>query len=90
MENQELFTINFLVSKKSYFYILVFLNTYQGLTKSDYKMSRIFNMTQNSMNTPYAKRVAEKFREAQNYLKTNGFSRSTKHLLEDIENSVEK
>ena len=46
-------------------------------------------MTQNSMNTPYAKRVAEKFREAQNYLKTNGFSRSTKHLLEDIENSVE-
>ena len=47
-------------------------------------------MTQTSMNTPYAKRVAEKFREAQNYLKTNGFSRSTKHLLEDIENSVEK
>ena len=41
------------------------------------------------MNTPYAKRVAEKFKEAQNYLKTNGFSRSTKHLLEDIENSVE-
>ena len=90
MENQELFTINFLVSKKSYFYILVFLNTYQGLPKLDYKMSRTFNMTQNSMNTPYAKRVAEKFREAQNYLKTNGFSRSTKHLLEDIENSVEK
>ena len=56
----------------------------------DYSMSRIFRMTQNSMNTPYAKRVAEKFREAQNYLKTNGFSRSTKHLLEDIENSVEK
>ena len=24
------------------------------------------------MNTPYAKRVAEKFKEAQNYLKTNG------------------
>ena len=42
------------------------------------------------MNTPYAKRVAEKFREAQNYLKTNGFGRSTKHLLEDIENTVEK
>ncbi len=53
-------------------------------------MTRIFYMTQNSMNTPYAKRVAEKFREAQNYLKTNGFSRSTKHLLEDIENAVEK
>ena len=47
-------------------------------------------MTQNSMNTPYAKRVAEKFIEAQNYLKTNGFSRSTKHLLEDIENSAER
>ena len=90
LENQELFTINFLVSKKSYFYILVFLNTYQGVPESDYNLSRIFNMTQNSMNTPYAKRVAEKFREAQNYLKTNGFSRSTKHLLEDIENSVEK
>jgi len=32
LENQELFTINLLVSKKSYFYILVFLNTYQGVT----------------------------------------------------------
>ena len=47
-------------------------------------------MTQNSMNTPYAKRIAEKFREAQNFLKTNGFSRSTKHLLEDIEHTYEK
>ena len=47
-------------------------------------------MTKNSMSTPYAKRVAEKFKEAQNYLKTNGFSSSTKHLLEDIENTVEK
>ena len=47
-------------------------------------------MPQTSMNTPYAKRISEKFRQAQNYLKTNGFSRSTKHLLEDIENSVEK
>ena len=47
-------------------------------------------MTQTSMNTPYAKRVAEKFREAQFCLKTNGFSRATKDLLEDIENSVEK
>ena len=47
-------------------------------------------MTQTFMNTPYARRVAEKFKEAQNYLKTNGFSRSTKHLLEDIENSVER
>ena len=37
-----------------------------------------------------SKRVAEKFREAKNYLKSNGFSRSTKHLLEDIENTVEK
>ena len=47
-------------------------------------------MTQTSMNTPYARRVAEKFKEAQNYLKTNGFTRSTKHLLEDIENTVER
>ena len=47
-------------------------------------------MTQTSMNTPYAKRVAEKFKETQNYLKTNGFTRSTKHLLEDIENTVER
>ena len=53
-------------------------------------MSGIFNMTQDSMNTPYAKRVAEKFKEAQNYLKSNGFSRSTKHLLEDIESTIEK
>ena len=68
-----------------YFSILI-----KGIFKSDYRFSRILNMSQNSMNTPYAKRVAEKFREAQNYLKTNGFSRSTKHLLEDIENSVEK
>ena len=47
-------------------------------------------MNKNSMNTPYAKRVAEKFKEAQNYLKTNGFSRSTNHLLEDIENTFER
>ena len=47
-------------------------------------------MTQTSMNTPYAKRIAEKLREAQNYLKTNGFSRSTKHLLEDIEETIDK
>ena len=62
----------------------------QGTKKSDYIDIRIFDMTQTSMNTPYAKRVAEKFKEAQNYLKTNGFSRSTKHLLEDIENTVER
>ena len=47
-------------------------------------------MTHNLMHTPYAKRVAEKFKEAQNYLKANGFSRSTKHLLEDIKNTIEK
>ena len=47
-------------------------------------------MIENSINTTYAKRVSEKFREAQKYLKANGFSRSTKHLLEDIENTVEK
>jgi len=32
------------------------------------------------------KRVSEKFKEAQNYLKTNGFFRSTKHPLEQIDN----
>ena len=63
---------------------------FKGEFKSDYEINRIFLIAQNSINTPYAKRVAEKFREAQNYLKTNGFSRSTRHLLEDIENSVEK
>ena len=47
-------------------------------------------MTQTSINTPYSKIVAEKFKEAQNYLKNNGFSRSTKHLLEEIENIVER
>ena len=47
-------------------------------------------MNKNSMNTPYAKKVAEKFKEAQNFLKTNGFSRSTNNLLEDIENSFER
>ena len=47
-------------------------------------------MRKSSINTEYSKRIAEKFREAQNYLKTNGFSRSTKHLLEDIENTLEK
>ena len=47
-------------------------------------------MIENSINRTYAERVAEKFKEAQKYLKANGFIRSTKHLLEDIENSVEK
>ena len=68
-----------------YFLILI-----KGGAKSDYQVILITIMTENYMNTPYAKRVAEKFREAKNYLKTNGFYRSTKHLLEDIENSVKK
>ena len=42
------------------------------------------------MNTRYAKRIAEKFKEAQNYLKANGFSRSTKHLFEEIEKTIER
>ena len=45
-------------------------------------------MTQKTIYTPYAKKVAEKFKEAQNYLKSNGFSKSTKYFLENIENSV--
>ena len=47
-------------------------------------------MIQNSINRNYEKKVAEKFRDSQKYLKANGFSKSTKHLLEDIENTVEK
>ncbi len=47
-------------------------------------------MIENSINSTYAKRVAEKFRDAQKYLEANGFIRSTKHLLQDIENTVEK
>tara|TARA_B100000459_G_scaffold143778_1_gene105735 strand:+ start:467 stop:610 length:144 start_codon:yes stop_codon:yes gene_type:complete len=47
-------------------------------------------MSQSSMSTPYAKRLAEKFREAQEYLRANGFSRSTRTLYEDIESSTEK
>ena len=42
------------------------------------------------MKTPYEKKVAKKFREAQNYLKTNGFSRSPKHVLKDIENNIRR
>ena len=61
-----------------------------GAYTSEYWNIRNLKMTQNSMNTPYAKRVAEKFKEAQNYLKANGFGRSTKHLLEDIENTIDK
>ena len=47
-------------------------------------------MTQSSMSTPYARRLAEKFKESQAYLRANGFSRSTKTLYEDIETSTEK
>ena len=47
-------------------------------------------MAQSSMNTRYAQRLAEKFRESQAYLRTNGFSRSTRTLYEDIETSAEK
>ena len=45
-------------------------------------------MTQSSMTTPYARRLAEKFKESQAYLKANGFIRSTKTLYEDIEASI--
>ena len=47
-------------------------------------------MTQSSISTPYAQRLAEKFRESQEYLRSNGFSRSTKTLYEDIETSTDK
>tara|TARA_A100000164_G_scaffold182291_1_gene161993 strand:+ start:606 stop:749 length:144 start_codon:yes stop_codon:yes gene_type:complete len=47
-------------------------------------------MTQSSISTPYAQRIAEKFRDSQAYLRANGFSSSTKTLYEDIETSTEK
>ena len=47
-------------------------------------------MAQSSINTPYAQRMAEKFRESQAYLRANGFSRSTRTLYEYIETSAEK
>ena len=42
------------------------------------------------MNTTYERRLAGKFREAQNYLKIKEFSKSNKYLLEDIENTLKK
>ena len=42
-------------------------------------------MTQSSISTPYAQRLADKFRMSQAYLRANGFRSSTKTLYEDIE-----
>ena len=47
-------------------------------------------MPQSSINTPYAQRLAEKFRESQEYLRANGFRRSSKTLYEDIKTSTDK
>ena len=47
-------------------------------------------MTQYSISTPYAQRLAEKLRESQAYLRANGLSRSAKTLYEDIETSTDK
>ena len=47
-------------------------------------------MTKTSINTLYSKRGAEKFKGSQNHPKLNGFSRSLKHLLEDIEITLER
>ena len=47
-------------------------------------------MTQFSISTPYAQRLAEKFRESQAYLRANGFSRSTKTPYEDLETLTNK
>ena len=47
-------------------------------------------MTQSSISTPYSQRLAEKFSDTQAYLRTNGFSRSTKTLYEEIETSTDK
>ena len=47
-------------------------------------------MTKSSISTLYAQRLAEKFRESQEYLRANGFSRSTKNLYGDIKTSTDK
>ena len=47
-------------------------------------------MTPSSISTPYAQRLAEKFRESQEYLRANEFSRSTKTTFEDIKTSTDK
>ena len=47
-------------------------------------------MTHSSKSTPYAQRLAEKFRESQAYLRANGFRRSTKIFYEDIETLSDK
>jgi len=47
-------------------------------------------MNQSSISTPYAQRLAEKFRESQAYLRTNIFSKSTKTLYEEIKTSTNK
>ena len=47
-------------------------------------------MTQSLISTPYAQRLAEKFRESQAYLRAKGFSRSTKTFYEDKETSTDK
>ena len=47
-------------------------------------------MTQPSISTPYALKLAEKFIESQAYLKANRFVRSTKTLNENIETSTNK
>ena len=47
-------------------------------------------MTKSSISTPYAQRLAEKFKESQSYLRANGFSRSTKTLFKDIETTTDK
>ena len=47
-------------------------------------------MTQTTISTSYAQRLAEKFREFQAYLRANGFRRSTKTLYEEIETPTDR
>ena len=47
-------------------------------------------MNLDSINTSYAKNSSSKFRKTQNYLKRNGFIRSNKHSIEDIEKAFIK
>ena len=41
-------------------------------------------MTQSSMSTPYSRRLAEKFKESQAYLRANGFQNKNHPLKNDI------
>ena len=76
------------MSKRDYYEVLgVSKGTPKPELKKAFKKKAMKYHPDRNPDNPEA---AEKFKEAQNYLKTNGFSRSTNHLLEEIENTVER